>query len=108
MAYAWHQTKHEGVRYREHPTRNHGVKADQYFAIRYRVNGKRREEGLGWATQGWTLQRAALELAKLKEAHRTGEGARTLEDGIAKAQAKGCKVVPINEYPLTTCSNGLP
>jgi integrase len=88
MAYAWHQTKHEGVRYREHPTRKHGVKADQYFAIRYRVNGKRREEGLGWATQGWTLQRAALELAKLKEAHRTGEGARTLEEKRQLAEAK--------------------
>jgi integrase len=88
MAYAWHQTKHEGVRYREHPTRKHGVKLDQYFAIRYRVNGKRREEGLGWATQGWTLQRAALELAKLKEAHRTGEGARTLEEKRHLAEAK--------------------
>ncbi len=88
MAYTWHQTKHEGVRYREHPTRKHGVRPDQYFAIRYRVDGKRREEGLGWASQGWTAQKAVLELSKLKEAHRTGEGAHTLAEKRAQAQAE--------------------
>lgn len=85
MGYQWHQTKHEGVRYREHPTRRHGVKLDQYYVIRYRVDGKRHEEGLGWASQGWTAQRASLELAKLKEAHRTGEGAATLAEKRQKA-----------------------
>ncbi len=85
MAYSWIQTKHEGIRFREHPTRRHGVKPDQYFAIRYRVDGKRREEGLGWASQGWTAQRAAGELAKLKEAHRTGQGAHTLAEKRAQA-----------------------
>ncbi|GAB6036980.1 site-specific integrase [Fundidesulfovibrio butyratiphilus] len=88
MGYQWHQTKHEGVRYREHPTRRHGVKLDQYFAIRYRVDGKRREESLGWASQGWTAQKAALELAKLKEAHRTGEGAVTLAEKRAQAETE--------------------
>jgi site-specific recombinase XerD len=88
MAYQWHQTKHEGVRYREHPSRKHGVKPDQYFAIRYRVDSKRREEGLGWASQGWTAQKAALELAKLKEAHRTGTGDATLAEKRARAEAE--------------------
>lgn len=87
MGYMWHQSKHEGVRFREHPTRKHGIKPDQYFAIRYRVAGKRREEGLGWASQGWTAQKAAGELAKLKEAHRTGEGAMTLAEKRAQADA---------------------
>jgi integrase len=80
MGTAWKQTKHEGVRYREHPSRKHGVKPDQYFAIRYRVDGKRREEGLGWASAGWTAQKAAQELSKLKEAYRTGTGAVTLAE----------------------------
>ncbi|WP_243439371.1 tyrosine-type recombinase/integrase [Fundidesulfovibrio soli] len=87
MGYTWHQSKHEGVRYREHPTRKHGIKPDQYFAIRYRVDGKRHEEGLGWASQGWTAQKATLELSKLKEAHRTGEGAATLAEKRAQAEA---------------------
>jgi hypothetical protein len=45
-----------------------------------------------------TELKAAGELAKLEEAHRTGDGARTLEEKrqIAEAQAKGRKVVPLN------------
>lgn len=76
----WQKTKFIGVRFREHPTRKHGIGPDKYFAIRYRVDGKRREEGLGWATEGWNAQRASMELAKLKEAIVTGTGLRTLEE----------------------------
>ena len=88
MGYTWKQTKHEGVRYREHPTRKHGVKPDQYFAIRYRVGGQRHEEALGWASQGWTAAKAAQTLAKLQEAARTGEGATSLAEKRKQAEAK--------------------
>jgi integrase len=88
MGYTWKQTKHEGVRFREHPTRKHGVKPDQYFSIRYRVGGVRREEALGWASQGWTAAKAAQTLAKLQEAARTGEGATSLAEKRQKAEAK--------------------
>ncbi len=88
MGYTWNQTKHEGVRYREHPTRKHGVKPDQYFVIRYRVEGKRREEALGWASQGWTAAKAAQALAKLQEAARTGEGCVTLAEKRKQAEAR--------------------
>lgn len=88
MANKWIQTKHEGVRYREHPTRRHGVKADQYFAIRYRVDGKRREEALGWASQGWTAAKAAQALAKLQEAARVGNGPVTLAEARQEATEK--------------------
>lgn len=88
MGYTWKQTKHEGVRYREHPSRKHGVKPDQYFAIRYRVNGQRKEEALGWASQGWTAAKAAQTLAKLQEAARTGEGATSLAEKRKQAEAK--------------------
>ena len=88
MGYTWKQTKHEGVRYREHPTRKHGVKPDQYFAIRYRVGGVRREEALGWASQGWTAAKAAQTLGKLQEAARTGEGATSLAEKRQKAEEK--------------------
>ena len=37
----------------KHPTRKHGVKFDEYYSIHYQRDGKRREEGLGWATEGW-------------------------------------------------------
>lgn len=88
MGYTWKQSKHEGVRYREHATRKHGVKPDQYFVIRYRVEGVRREEALGWASQGWTAQKAAQTLAKLQEAARIGEGPRSLAEKRQQAEAK--------------------
>lgn len=43
-------TDFPGVRYREHPTRKHGIHFDRYFMIRYQKEGKRVEEGLGWAS----------------------------------------------------------
>ncbi|MGA2466432.1 MAG: site-specific integrase [Thermodesulfobacteriota bacterium] len=70
----WHSTEFEGVRYRKHPTRKHGIVNDRYFAIRYRVDGRRIEEALGWASKGWTAQKAALQLAELQEAYRKGTG----------------------------------
>lgn len=52
-----------GVRYREHLERVYLRKPDRYFAIRYRVviNGKSvlREEGVGWASEGYTSAKAA-------------------------------------------------
>ncbi|EFL50925.1 integrase family protein [Solidesulfovibrio fructosivorans JJ]] len=75
----WTKTSFPGVRYREHPERKHGIKPDRYFAIRYQADGKRREEGLGWGSEGWTAQKAAVVLAGLKKAHVTGEGPKTLQ-----------------------------
>ena len=76
----WHKTKHPGVRYRKHKNRKHGVKFDQYFAIRYQHDGKRHEEGLGWASESWSAEKAAIQLAELKKASTTGEGATTLAE----------------------------
>lgn len=77
----------EGIRARIHPTRKHGMKADMYFVLRFTVDGKRKQEALGWASEGWTLTKARSELAKLKEAHRTGVGEVTLQERRAKAKA---------------------
>ncbi len=84
MAYTW-KTVAEGIRTREHATRKHGMKPDTYFAIRYYVNGKRKEEGLGWSSQGWTLTKAKSTLAQLRTAQKTGQGEVTLQEKRAKA-----------------------
>ena len=76
----WYKATFPGVRYRVHPTRKQGVNADRYFTIRYRLDGKGREEGLGWASQGMTARKAASCLSKLIEAQRTGNGAQTLAE----------------------------
>lgn len=77
-----------GIRCREHPARKHGVKPDRYFVIRYTANGKSKQEALGWASQGWTLDKARAKLALLKEAARTGEGPTTLAETRELAEAQ--------------------
>lgn len=72
MAYKWLSTRFPGVRFREHSTRRHGVKKDVYFTIRYQAGGERKEEPCGWSSEGWSAEKAALALAELKNAHRTG------------------------------------
>ena len=81
MGYKWITTKTTGVRYREHPTRKNGaVKKDRYFTIRYKVNNILKEEGLGWASEGWTEEKAGIKRAELREAYRTGSGCITLKE----------------------------
>jgi integrase len=101
MAYAWFKTKYEGVRYREHPSRKYGTHKDRYYVVRYRVDGQRKEEAIGWESQNdhrdkdgarvSMLEVARATLARLKESHRTGEGAPTLAE--QRAQAAHAKVV---------------
>jgi len=88
MAVIWNKTNFPGVRFYEHATRKHGVQKDRYFAIRFQADGKRREEGLGWATEGWTASKAAQTLAELKKAAATGEGATSLAEKREQAEAK--------------------
>ncbi len=79
-SHKWHSTNFPGVRFRKHPTRKHGVNFDQYFAIRYQIDGKRKEESLGWASEGWTAKKAYQTLNELREAATTGKGATRLKE----------------------------
>ena len=80
--------KFPGVRWYLHPTRKNGVQFDRCFGLRYAAAGKRFQPALGWASQGWTEQKAALELAKLKDAYKTGEGDFSLSEKRRKALEK--------------------
>lgn len=98
MMQKWHKTNFRGVRYRLHATRKNGVKRDQYFTIRYKLAGKDHEEGLGWASQGWTAAKAYERLAELKANQKTAEGPQTLKEKRAileqeqkEAEAKQAK-----------------
>jgi integrase len=82
----WILSKHEGVRYREHPTRKHGRGKDKYVVIRYRVNGKRVDEVLGWTSQGASLDRANEILCVLRQNHKTGTGPQTMAEMRAMLQ----------------------
>lgn len=63
-----------GIRYREHATRKHGMKLDRYYAIRFKIAGVERGEGVGWASQGWTEEKVAEILHLLKRNAKTGMG----------------------------------
>lgn len=80
MSTKWKASGTRGIRYYEHEKRKHGVKKDRYYAIRYTVDGKQKEEGLGWASEGMTEEKASYERGKLIEARRKGEGPRTLTE----------------------------
>jgi integrase len=62
------------------------VAYDRYFAIRYQREGKRNEEGLGWASDGWTAESAFNELSALKRAHKKGKGETTLAEKRKKVK----------------------
>lgn len=78
----------EGVVYREHPTRKHGRRPDRYIAIRYRSGqGKRKLEALGWASDGWTFEKAVALLRELKENIRLGRSPQSLKEKRAMAES---------------------
>lgn len=81
-------SKHTGVRWYQHESRKHGVKFDRCFGLRYAAAGKRFQPTLGWASDGWSESKAAIELAKLKEAYKLGEGEYSLSEKRKKAAEK--------------------
>lgn len=80
MSPQWQKTQYTGVRFREHPSRKHQGKPDRYFSIRFKIDGKLKEEALGWASEGWNAQKASLQRSELRKAQTTGEGPQTLAD----------------------------
>jgi len=75
--YKWFSSGIPGVRYRKHPTRKHGIKFDRYYTIYLQHEGKRREEALGWSSEGYTAGEAASYLEEFKKAYKTGSGEPT-------------------------------
>jgi integrase len=88
----WYKTDFKGVRYRKHPTRKHGVQADRYYVLTYKLDGKTKTEAMGWASDGVKPTDAFRELQELKQNQRTGQGPRTLaekrQEGKTEQEAK--------------------
>ena len=74
------KTKFPGVRARKHPTRKHGVRFDECYFIRYRINGRQIEEMYGWLSQKMTAEGAYQLLGELKDNARRGVAPRTLKE----------------------------
>ena len=103
----------KGVRCKDHPTRKHGIKPDKYFSVRYQVNGKGCESGLGWGSEGWTKEKAVAKREGLIEEAKAGHGVQThrqVEKGKAtiiedqkkrrkeEAEEKQKKALTIDEF----------
>lgn len=86
MARTWTAAKFPGIRYRSHPTRNFGNRRDRYFAIYFRLDGVRVEEGVGWESAGWTENKVNALLAELRENQRLGRHPFTLKERCALAK----------------------
>jgi site-specific recombinase XerD len=69
-----------GIRIREHDTRKHGIRFDRYFSVYFKVNGKMVEQYLGWASEGWTLEKAQVTINELKQNYKTAAGPVTLKE----------------------------
>lgn len=75
MGHVWNNTAYPNVRYREHASRKmRNGQPDRYYTVRYYVNGKRKEEGVGWASENWNPGKAYKVLAKIREGIKLGEG----------------------------------
>lgn len=73
-------TKFPGVRYREHETRKHGRQKDKYFVIRYQIDKKTKQEGVGWASAGYTEQKVSDLLGEIKRNIREGKHPQSLAE----------------------------
>lgn len=84
----WKKTKFIGIRYREHSTRKHGVGADRYYALHYKVDGKVKDEAAGWASEGWTAEKAFKLLSTIRDNIKTGTGPKSLAETRAVNEAQ--------------------
>lgn len=77
------KTNFLGVRYREHPTRRiskDAVQKDRCFFIRYKIDGKDREEVVGWASEGKDAESAFAELSTIRQNIKKGSGPMSLAE----------------------------
>ncbi|MCF8125284.1 MAG: site-specific integrase [Desulfotignum sp.] len=86
--YKWKKTKHKGLEYRDHATRKHGVKKDKFYRYRIQIDGERIRESFGWLSEGWTMEKCLVEIARLKQNRITGEGPATLKEQREIAEQK--------------------
>lgn len=103
----WIKSKrYPGVRYRVHPTRKDGIEPAKYIVIFYKLDGKMKQETIGWSDKKWieivpdgkggvielmhkiNEKRAFTILAQLQENQRLGRMPRTLREMREMAEQK--------------------
>lgn len=80
MAPQYKKAKIPGIRYREHASRKVDIQKDRYYYMFYQLNGKQKEEGVGWLSQGWTERKVAEQLFEIKSNIKLGKHPQTLKE----------------------------
>ncbi len=99
----------KGVRYREHETRRHNKRADRYYMLTYKRDGKTTSEGIGWASDGHTQAEAEYLIEALRKNWRSGKGPQSLREmrgeerdkvkaSKEQAEAKAKQEITLAEY----------
>ena len=79
MAIKWHTIENvKGVRFYEHKTRIYKKRKDRNFVLQYKIDGKTKNETLGWESDGWTIEKAIATLQELKHNQKNCVGPKTL------------------------------
>jgi integrase len=92
----WVKTSSKGIRYRLHPARKHGILPDRYFSIYFKVDGRQVEEGLGWASEGWTIEKAEDKRHEMKKSAKSG-GPRTSRERRALDEAAAAAIMTVGD-----------
>jgi hypothetical protein len=61
---------------------------DRNYVVYFRRDGKPFFEKIGWASEGWTLEKVLDTLHELKANYRTGSGPSTLQEKREQEQAR--------------------
>ena len=80
MATKYKKAKIPGIRYKEHDSRKVGIQKDKYYYMFYQLNGKQKEEGVGWLSQGWTEKKVAEQLFEIKNNIKLGKHPQSLKE----------------------------
>lgn len=78
----------KGIRYYEHNTRIYKKRKDRNFVLQYKVDGKVKNEALGWESDGWTTEKAVSILQEIKQNQKNGKGSQTLSEKREEALKK--------------------
>jgi site-specific recombinase XerD len=88
----WYKSTFDGIRYRKHPTRKHGIKFDQYIVGRFTVNGKTYQSAFGWQSEGWTEKDAFDRICRYKTNAKFGKTPTTIKEEYEIIKSEKAKI----------------
>lgn len=70
----------KGIRYYEHDERKYRGRPDRYYSVRWARQGKVKEEGIGWASEGWVAADLILMRNQLQQNYKQGDTPTTFKE----------------------------